>query len=122
MLIYTLTVGRYLKQLEARVKGYEKGHEKGHEKGAGCQGSLNVAPPEYQHQQDPPVTALSDCSTSPTAILDEDDIDDNPLTEKIAHLVLSPEGDKRSYSILFTTSRSRILTSNNRVFWQFFIR
>ncbi|KKZ61729.1 hypothetical protein EMCG_03758 [[Emmonsia] crescens] len=93
MLIYTLTAGRYLKQLEARVKGYEKGHDKG----AGCQGSLNVAPHEYQHQQDPPVTALSDCSTSPTAILDEDDIDDNPLTEKIAHLVLSPEGDKRYF-------------------------
>ena len=37
----------------------------------------------------PPEWAGSNASVS-----QDDDIDDNPLTEKITHLVLSPEGDK----------------------------
>ncbi|OJD12488.1 hypothetical protein AJ78_06928 [Emergomyces pasteurianus Ep9510] len=71
----------YLIQLEDRVKDYEKAHGKS----ARHQGSLNEA------------TAVSDSPVFPTATTDEDDIDDNPLTEKIAHLVLSPEGDKRYF-------------------------
>ncbi|EER44181.1 C6 transcription factor [Histoplasma capsulatum H143] len=82
--------GTYLVQLETRLKEYEKGHNNG----AGRQESLDVVPLEYQHQQDPPATTLSGNSEPPTTT-NEDDIDGNPLTEKIAHLVLSPEGDKR---------------------------
>ncbi|KLJ08058.1 hypothetical protein EMPG_16498 [Blastomyces silverae] len=83
----------YLIQLEARLKAYEQGHEND----AGRRGSLNLASFEHHPQQDPPTTALSDRSGSPTPTQDEEDIDDNPLTEKIAHLVLSPEGDKRYF-------------------------
>ncbi|PGH05060.1 hypothetical protein GX51_03158 [Blastomyces parvus] len=93
-LIYVmLTIGRYLIQLEARLKAYEQEHE--HD--AGRRRSTNAAQYEHQPQQDPPATALSDRSESPTPIQDEEGIDDNPLTEKIAHLVLSPDGDKRYF-------------------------
>ncbi|KAG5297274.1 C6 transcription factor [Histoplasma ohiense] len=80
----------YLVQLETRLKEYEKGHNNG----AGRQESLDVVPLEYQHQHDPPATTLSG-NSEPLTTTNEDDIDGNPLTEKIAHLVLSPEGDKR---------------------------
>ncbi|OAT03730.1 hypothetical protein BDBG_16104 [Blastomyces gilchristii SLH14081] len=83
----------YLIQLEARLKAYERKRQNDTRR----QGSLNVAPIEHQPQQDPPTAALSDGSESPTPIQDGEDIDDNPLTEKIAHLVLSPEGDKRYF-------------------------
>ncbi|OJD22577.1 hypothetical protein ACJ73_06075 [Blastomyces percursus] len=83
----------YLIQLEARLKAYEQEHEND----AGRQGYLHVDPFEHQLQQDPHATGLSDRSESPTPFQDEEDIDNNPLTEKIAHLVLSPEGDKRYF-------------------------
>ncbi|OAX82314.1 hypothetical protein ACJ72_03336 [Emergomyces africanus] len=88
-----LKLGRYLIELEARAKAYEEAHDKGAEN----QRPLEVARPEYQHQQGPHVTGLSDSPALPTANLDENDIDDNPLTEKIAHLVLNPDGDKRYF-------------------------
>ncbi|EDN08863.1 predicted protein [Histoplasma mississippiense (nom. inval.)] len=77
-------------QLETRLKEYENGHNNG----AGRQKSLDVVPLDYQHQQDPPATTLSG-NSEPHTTTNEDDIDGNPLTEKIAHLVISPEGDKR---------------------------
>lgn len=67
-----------------------------------------MTPLEYQHQQDPPATTLSGNSEPPTTT-NEDDIDGNPLTEKIAHLVLSPEGDKRSFFISLPLSPSFLL-------------
>lgn len=82
-----LTSCSYLVDLEARIKAYEKDAE--HE------GSINQALSEAARSYDGPSAGSGDLP-SPSVDKDKDDIDDNPLTEKIAHLVLSPEGDKRS--------------------------
>ncbi|PGH09853.1 hypothetical protein AJ79_05579 [Helicocarpus griseus UAMH5409] len=82
----------YLLELEARVRAYERGLKKN----AGNQGSLDAALSESLHSQDRSTAGFQNPS-SPIVIPGKDDIDDNPLTEKIAHLVLSPEGDKRYF-------------------------
>ncbi|KAK2771458.1 Transcriptional activator [Onygenales sp. PD_12] len=90
-----LTVCRYLMDLEARVKSYEKSTDHG--------GSLNAALSKSQPNQEPSISS-SPNPTSLSPVPGKDDIDDNPLTEEIAHLVLSPEGHKRYFGNSSSTS------------------
>lgn len=81
------------------MKSYEKAFRNGKGGANACSSDLQ------QHRDDRPVSTISNTgnlvSPGPNTAVGRGDIDDNPLTENIAYLAISPEGDKSAYPIDF---------------------
>ncbi|KAL1960873.1 hypothetical protein VTO42DRAFT_5856 [Malbranchea cinnamomea] len=88
----------YLIELETRLKAYEQRDQSR----TSTNEAVSQAPPAHGAESHRDVFPELTPQTIPES--KNDYIDDNPLTEKIAHLVLSPEGDKRYFGNSSSTS------------------